>query len=83
MPKKFPVEFPRDVVAAARKSELCDVFAIIPLIRMLARHKNGWVVLACGAALTAAGIGVVFTGISARQPAIPRIGFLILLAVRG
>jgi len=48
----------------------------------LAQHHKGWVVLATGTALTAAGIGVFLAGFTAHQPLISRAGvFITLLAV--
>ncbi len=48
----------------------------------LAGHRNGWVVLATGAALLAAGVAVFLAGFTAHQPLISRAGVLItLLAV--
>ena len=45
----------------------------------LAQHRKGWVVLATGTALTAAGIGVFLTGFTTHQPLISRAGVLITL----
>jgi hypothetical protein len=48
----------------------------------LAGHRKGWVVLATGTALTAAGIGVFLAGFTTHQPLISRAGVLItVLAV--
>ena len=43
----------------------------------LAGHRKGWVVLATGTALAAAGIGVFVAGFITRQPLISRAGVLI------
>jgi uncharacterized membrane protein len=43
----------------------------------LAQHRKGWVVLATGTALTAAGIGIFLAGFSTHQPLISRAGVLI------
>ncbi len=43
----------------------------------LAQHRKGWVVLATGAALTAAGIAVFLAGFTAHQPLVSRVGDLI------
>ncbi len=55
------------------------MFVLIPVIRMLANHRHGWVVLTCGITLVAAGLGVAVAGVATHQPPIARIGFLILL----
>jgi hypothetical protein len=48
----------------------------------LAWNRKGWVVLATGTALTAAGIGIFLAGITIHQPLISRAGVLVtLLAV--
>jgi hypothetical protein len=43
----------------------------------LARHRKGWVVLATGAAFTAAGIAVFLAGLTAHQPLVSRVGVFI------
>jgi uncharacterized membrane protein HdeD (DUF308 family) len=43
----------------------------------LAQHRKGWVVLASGAALLAAGIAVFLTGFTTHQPLISRVGVFI------
>ena len=45
----------------------------------LAQHRKGWVVLATGTALTAAGIATFLTGLTTHQPLISRAGVLITL----
>jgi len=55
------------------------MFLLLPLLRRLAHHNRAWVVLACGAALFAVGIGISLVGIATHQPAVTRIGFLVLL----
>lgn len=43
----------------------------------LAQHRKGWVVLATGAALLAAGITVFLAGFTTHQPLISRVGVFI------
>ena len=43
----------------------------------LAQHRKGWVVLATGAALLAAGIGVFLAGFTTHQPLISRVGVFV------
>jgi peptidoglycan/LPS O-acetylase OafA/YrhL len=43
----------------------------------LAQHRNGWVVLAVGAALLIAGIAVFLAGFTTDQPLITRVGVFI------
>jgi uncharacterized membrane protein len=43
----------------------------------LARHRKGWVVLATGTALMAAGIAIFLAGFTAHQPLISRVGVII------
>ena len=47
------------------------------MLGWLAQHRKGWVVLATGTALTAAGIGVFLAGFTTHQPLISRVGILI------
>jgi hypothetical protein len=39
----------------------------------LAQHRNGWVVLATGTALTATGIAIFLAGFTTHQPLISRL----------
>lgn len=43
----------------------------------LAQHRKGWVVLAAGAGLLAAGIAVFLAGFTAHQPLVSRVGVVI------
>ena len=43
----------------------------------LAQQRKGWVVLATGAALLAAGIGVFLAGFTTHQPLISRVGVFV------
>jgi uncharacterized membrane protein len=43
----------------------------------LAQHRKGWVVLATGTALLAAGIAVFLAGFTTHQPLISRVGVFI------
>ena len=43
----------------------------------LAQDRRGWVVLATGAALTAAGIAVFLAGFTVHQPLVSRVGVFI------
>jgi uncharacterized membrane protein len=54
------------------------MFVII--LGWLAQHHKGWVVLATGAALTAAGIAIFLAGFTTHQPLISRAGVLVTLA---
>jgi peptidoglycan/LPS O-acetylase OafA/YrhL len=47
------------------------------ILGWLARHRNGWVVLATGTALLGAGITVFLAGFSTHQPLISRAGVFI------
>ena len=47
------------------------------VLAWLAGHRKGWVVLATGTALTAAGIGVFLAGFTTHQPLISRAGVLV------
>jgi peptidoglycan/LPS O-acetylase OafA/YrhL len=55
---------------------------LVLVLGWLAWNRKGWVVLATGTALTAAGIGIFLAGITIHQPLISRAGVLVtLLAV--
>jgi uncharacterized membrane protein len=47
------------------------------MLGWLAQHRKGWVVLATGTALLAAGIAVFLAGFTTHQPLISRVGVLI------
>jgi uncharacterized membrane protein len=47
------------------------------MLGWLAQHRKGWVLLATGTALTAAGIGVFLAGFTTHQPLISRAGVLV------
>jgi uncharacterized membrane protein len=51
------------------------VFVLV--LGWLAQHRKGWVVLATGTALTAAGIGIFLAGFTTHQPLISRAGVLV------
>jgi len=54
----------------------------VVVLGWLAQHRKGWVVLATGTALLAAGIAVFLAGFTAHQPLISRVGvFITVLAV--
>jgi hypothetical protein len=53
---------------------------VLPLIRLLANHRNPRVVLGIGVVLAGAAIGIAAVGISTHQPAITRIGVFLMLA---
>jgi uncharacterized membrane protein YadS len=55
------------------------MFVLLPLIRSVAHHPNRWVVLGVGVALVGTAIGVAAVGISTHQPAVTRIGVLLML----
>lgn len=55
------------------------MFVLLPIIRWLAHDSRAWVVVASGALLVVGGASVSVLGITTHQPAITRIGFIILI----
>jgi Flp pilus assembly protein TadB len=52
----------------------------LPLIRWLANHHNPRVVLGVGVVLVCAAIAIAAAGIAIHQPAVTRIGVLLMIA---
>jgi hypothetical protein len=52
---------------------------VLPLIRWLANHHNPRVVLGVGVILACSAVGVAAVGFSRHQPAVARIGVLLML----
>jgi hypothetical protein len=52
----------------------------LPLIRWLANHKNPRVAIGVGLVLAGAAIVIVAVGVAIHQPAVTRIGVLLIIA---